>query len=224
MGENDTSSITEAIPNAIQNCSFFFFHTLFRPRSFGGGIAPSAQEASLFIIVTSAIISVAVRFFASATPALVAWDKDNSSVMVASIREWSELQNHANAAASVISNALWLVLFLSVAALSMTAALLLMRWRWATRKEFGDIFARASIVVSTAILTVVFSEGLVPHVAESAVSGWIVAAVFFLCVPLVPLYVGFCMPFLGVETRASSQSCQGRYRSLTVLAPDYPTC
>lgn len=195
MGGNDASSILGTIPNALQDCSFFFFKVLFRPRSFGRETAPSAQESSVFIILSSAIIAVIVRFFEAATPAIVAWNNENSSVMVATIREWSDLQNHSNAAASVAAMAAWLAIFISTATLSMTAALFLLQWRWGTRKEFGDTFARSSIVVSTAILTVIFSEFLFPHVAESGASGWIVALLFLLCVLLVPLYVAFCMPF-----------------------------
>ena len=179
----------------LEDCFWLLLNTVRRPSSLGSDAAPSSQVTGLFVTAAASLVATALQIFKASTPAVVSWSSGNSTVFIATLREWSNLQSGDHSFASIASMAAWTAIFVVVAALSMTLVLSVVQFRWFQRIEFGEVLKRSAILVSIAIMLMVLSEAVFPSIAESRASGWIVAVVAGIVVFVVPLYVLLCVPY-----------------------------
>jgi hypothetical protein len=189
-------TVFDPVVRFIQSCSWIFLRVLTRPWSFGSDDSPGPDEAALFVTTAAFAVATLLRITQSLVPPIIAWNEGNSTVLIATLRQWSELQAGDKAYATLALWATFTSMLVLLGALAMTISLMVFQLRWFGRTEFGETFRRSCILVSTALIVIVGSEALFPLAAQSAMPGWIVAVLFVICVPFIPLYAFWVVPYI----------------------------
>jgi hypothetical protein len=210
-----------------QECFWLLPDTLLHPVISGLDAAPSSGVAGCFVIVTASFIAGAVRILMSSIPVIVTWNSGNSNVFIDSLREWSDLQAGDKAFASIRRMAAAMSIATIIAALAMTLALLFVRFRWSQcwrkiislgrkktgsqevpeqldrrwfrRIQFGAIFRRSAVLISTAVTMMVLSEWIFVGVAQSRMPDWVLVILYLIVALVLPVYVVLCVPYFVLK-------------------------
>jgi len=193
--ETSPQSIADLVWEFFVNCVSLLQKVLLHPPRFAIEDAPSSKQTGLFVTAAAFIVAVFLRVLQSSTPAIISWNDGNSTVLVNTLREWSDLQAGDQALTIIGVWAAWTAILLMFTALAMTISLSLMTWRVFGSVESGTTLKQSCIVVSSAVTVMVLSEAFVPVAARASVPGWVVAIVYCIFVWGIPAYVVLVVPY-----------------------------